>query len=91
MLISPAIVVPFCKGINGRASTFSKEGEKADFSLKLRCFPYQSEMGQLRRRREKYPTSAKLLRDLEEVWQFHEFVWYGGVGGRRSVRTMCRD
>lgn len=67
MLISPAIVVPFCKGINARASTFSEEAKKADFPLKLRCFPYQREIEQLFRREKKYPTSVKLLRDLEEV------------------------
>ncbi len=34
----PAIVVPFCKGINGRASTFGKACEKGAFLLAFQVF-----------------------------------------------------
>jgi len=49
----PAIVVPFCKGINGRASTFGKACRKGALLLGFRVFSVTRRIEQVLFRGEK--------------------------------------
>ena len=65
MLDSLAIVVPFCKGINGRASTFESACKKGAFLLDFRVFSVmrESEATFLARRK-----NILLLRSYYVFW-----------------------
>jgi hypothetical protein len=66
MLLSPAIVVPFCKGINGRASTFWKKGKNGGFSRYFRVFSVPQRVEATIVQREK---NLLLLRICYAIWK----------------------
>lgn len=62
---SPAIVVPFCQGINGRASTFRKACEKGAFLLAFQVFSVMQRSEATFRGRRK---NILLLRSYYVFW-----------------------
>ena len=77
MLDSPAIVVPFCKGINGRASTFESACKKGAFLLDFRVFSVMREIEATFLARRK---NILLLRSYYVFWKkYDDFVNLLGV------------